>query len=145
MVFKEIEENVWKRWRGKVDKKGNKVIGRMAAEDLDKKIHETQKNWSKVDEKEVTENRKEAKDDEQEDRMGRARQMTLEMITKRRIWKDEKAKTMEEYQVRTEEKEAGCVAEFAERGAEDEEAGCLADKEFLPEFQPEAGGLTRAE
>ena len=95
MVFKEIEENVWKRWRGKVDKKGNKVIGRMAAEDLDKKIHETQKNWSKVDEKEVTENRKEAKDDKQEDRMGRARQMTLEMITKRRIWKDEKAIIME--------------------------------------------------
>ena len=38
MMLKEIKENVWKRWRGKVEKNTNNVTRKMAAEDLDKKI-----------------------------------------------------------------------------------------------------------
>ena len=66
MVLREIEENVWNRWRGKVEKKGNKVIGRMAAEDLDKKIDEIQKRLEEI------------KREEEKTRLGKQKRYTWE-------------------------------------------------------------------
>ena len=48
MALREIEVKVWRKWRGKVDKQENKVIGKMTVEDLDTKIDKIQKRLEEI-------------------------------------------------------------------------------------------------
>ena len=48
VIMKEFEENLWRKWRGKVDKKIGKPIREMAAENVDRRIEQIQERLEEI-------------------------------------------------------------------------------------------------